>query len=246
MEMQKFVINLKRRNDRLDKFTKICPYNNVQTVYGFDAKNPLDESVEEQAIYYILRSLRLTNGECGVWISHLRIWENIVKNQIENAMIFEDDALFNNRFLEVMNNINIDTMPKNSIIFIGGRFNDNFIMPDQFIIPYNKYICQSNLSKFNGVLHDRTLHAYIISFHVAKQLIEVFHNKLKDPDCKVIDPVDHFVIRGLRALNYPIYSIAIFYTYFLIFFIKKFFEFFLPTSSQQLIFPPNIPVRVPI
>ena len=213
MEINKFVINLKRRPDRLEKFTKSCPYKNVETVYGFDAKNPLHESIEEQEMYNILKTKKLTSGECGVWISHLRIWENIVKKGLEYAIIFEDDAVFNPIFLEIMNNINMNTsvsnynnIPKESIIYIGGRFHENFIMPLQYTISYNKYICQSNFLNFNGVLHDRTLHAYIISSNIAKILIEHFKNKLNTNSCKIIDPVDHFVIRTLRLLDLPIYN----------------------------------------
>jgi hypothetical protein len=38
--MKKFVINLKRRPDRLETFLQRCPYHDVEIVYGFDGKNP--------------------------------------------------------------------------------------------------------------------------------------------------------------------------------------------------------------
>ena len=37
--MKKFVINLKRRPDRLTNFLNNCPYGDVEIVYGFDGKN---------------------------------------------------------------------------------------------------------------------------------------------------------------------------------------------------------------
>jgi GR25 family glycosyltransferase involved in LPS biosynthesis len=68
-DIKKFVINLKRRPDRLETFKKNCPFTDVEVVYGFDGKY---EKGKEQDITY---KLKLKPGEIGVFISHLRIFK---------------------------------------------------------------------------------------------------------------------------------------------------------------------------
>ena len=75
--MKKFVINLKRRPDRLESFQERCVYKDIEVIPGFDGKNPHLESKKEQKIYKSLPQ-RLQPGARGVWISHLRIWKQII------------------------------------------------------------------------------------------------------------------------------------------------------------------------
>ena len=197
--MKKFVINLKRRPDRLKQFLERCPYTDLEIVYGFDAKNPHLENKKERKIFdSFSNSRKVRTGARGVWISHLRIWKKMVDTGIQRAMIFEDDALFNENFEESINDLNYPESM--NILFIGGRFTKNFIMPPEYSIKSTKNVVQSNFNNFNGVYHDRTAHGYIITFDTAKLLIEIFKNT-RDPD-----EVDHFIIRKLRSLEIPVHN----------------------------------------
>jgi len=197
--MKKFVINLKRRPDRLKQFLERCPYTDVEIVHGFDAKNHHLENKKERKIFESFsNSKKVRLGARGVWISHLRIWKKMVNDSIKLAMVFEDDALFNENFEESINNL---IFPENlNILFIGGRFTKNFIMPPEYTLKSTPNVVQSNFNKFNGVYHDRTAHGYIINIRIAKLLIEIFNNT-QDPD-----EVDHFIIRKLRSLEIPVYN----------------------------------------
>ena len=42
--IEKFVINLERRPDRLNKFLDKCPLNDVKVISAFDGQNPEKES----------------------------------------------------------------------------------------------------------------------------------------------------------------------------------------------------------
>ncbi len=60
-------------------------------------------SVEEKALYseelnkkYFRHSL--TEGEIGCYLGHRKIWQHMVENQIERAIILEDDVLFHDNF----------------------------------------------------------------------------------------------------------------------------------------------------
>jgi glycosyl transferase family 25 len=194
--MKKFVINLKRRPDRLHTFQQRCPYphTDIEIVYGFDGKNPSEESKKEQKIKF---PSRLQPGARGCWISHLRIWKKIVDQGIPIAMVFEDDVLFSDTFLDIMGKI---VLPDNGIVYFGGRFVPNFVIPSMYCLPVNEHISQSNFKNFSNVYHERTTHGYIITLKLAKLFLEIFNNT-PEPDA-----IDQFMIQKLKALDIPVYN----------------------------------------
>ena len=198
MSIKKFVVNLKRREDRLNLFQSRCPYNDVEVVYGFDGKLSINESKKERKIFEGFPQ-RLQYGARGCWISHLRIWKKIVDQGISVAMVFEDDAIFNEEFSEKMESV-LNNLPEYGIVYFGGRFNKNFTIPENYSIKVNEYINQSNLSNFNNVYHERTTHGYIITYKIAKLLIELFNNT-PHPDA-----LDQFMIHKLKVLDIPVYN----------------------------------------
>ena len=175
--MKTFVINLKRRQDRIDNFFEKCPLpkESIEVIYGFDAKSPELENKKEQHIFKNkLKNLgtRLNRlGERGVFISHLRIWKKIVNENISQALIFEDDALFSSLFN--LNNIKLDI--QFNLLFLGGRFQPNFMMTPQTSAKVADNIVVHNYTYWDPTFHDRTAHAYIITFEFAKFLIELFN-----------------------------------------------------------------------
>ena len=96
--IKKFVINLKRRPDRLELFKKMCPFDNVTVIEGFDGKNMKDETsaIEKEMAS---RFVGLDPGEIGCYLSHLRVFNAIRKENLPYALIFEDDAIFCDNFL---------------------------------------------------------------------------------------------------------------------------------------------------
>jgi len=195
--MKKFVINLKRRPDRLDRFMKQCPYNDVEVVYAFDGKNPELESKKERKLLPKFPSDRQP-GAMGCSISHLRIWKKMVNENIPMAMIFEDDCNFEPNFKEFIDSL---VLPSNfKIVFPGGRFVRNFKPPPNAMIPVNEHIYQHNYNAWDNRAHERTLHCYILSFELAKFLISLFDIQTYPK------PADHFIIHNLKELNIPVHS----------------------------------------
>ena len=197
--MKKFVINLKRRTDRLEQFFKRCPYprETIEIVYAFDGTNPNSENKKEKKLISKFPKDRQP-GAIGCSISHLRIWKKIVNENISHAMIFEDDCLFDQNFLEFMNSIELP--PGFKIIYPGGRFHKNFTIPSTAMIPINTKVYQHNDTLWNNHLHERTTHCYIISYECAKFLIELF---IIQP---YPQPVDQFIIHNLKLLKIPVHS----------------------------------------
>ena len=197
--MKRFVINLKRRPDRLEQFYKRCPYpkESIEVVYAFDGKNPQEESKKERKLVTKFPMDRQP-GEIGCSISHLRIWKKMVNDNIPVAMIFEDDCFFDSSFLKFMDSLELP--PEFKILYPGGRFEKNFTVPESALIPVNGQVYQHNDINWNNRLHERTTHCYIITVGLAKFLINLF---------EIVDhpqPVDQWIIHSLKALKIPVHS----------------------------------------
>ena len=197
--MKRFVINLKRRPDRLDKFFERCPYSpeTFEVIQAFDGRNAHDENKKERKLVSKFPKDRQP-GAIGCSISHLRIWKRMVNENIPIAMIFEDDAYFDPKFSEFMETLEL---PENiSILFFGGRFTPGFVVPSQAMIPVNEKVYQHNDRCWNNRLHERTTHGYILRLPLARFLIELF-NISQSPQ-----PVDQFIIHSLKGIGLPVHS----------------------------------------
>jgi GR25 family glycosyltransferase involved in LPS biosynthesis len=192
--IKKFVINLKRRPDRLETFQKQCPFTDVEVVHGFDGKYARDEqSRSEKDMMY---KIKLKPGEMGVFISHIRIFKKILELQVSHAMIFEDDAIFCRDFLtRIEHNIPADT----SILYIGGRFEPEFKMTHCSKI--SESIVKHDSVPWVGDNMDRTLHAYIISKEMAQLCVNEFYRSLL-----INQAIDSWILALCRKYSLPIYN----------------------------------------
>lgn len=211
MNLKKFVINLKRRPDRLAQFFERCPFpqNEIEIVHGFDGKNPQLESEEEQEMFNTRFNAKQSipcqvrnPGEKGVFISHVRIWKKMMNENIHSALIFEDDALFNSNFLDVFNEINnFESFDENELLFyLGGRFKQNHMTKAECVDTITKNIICYNYSSYDGHSQDRTCHAYILNKKTAELYLQLFKNN------SVFHHVDHFMTIPFREQFIPIYS----------------------------------------
>jgi glycosyl transferase family 25 len=197
--MKRFVINLKRRPDRLSSFFKKCPYpqESFEIVEAFDGKSPENESKKEKKMLPKFYD-RINYGARGCAITHIRIWKKMVNDNIPVAMIFEDDANFSEHFYEFMESL---VLPENFlVVYFGGRFYKNFVSPPEDMIPINDKVYQVNCTNWNMRIHERTTHGYIITSKFAKFLINLFEISEQNEE------VDHHMIHTLKALNLPYHS----------------------------------------
>ena len=193
-----YVINLMRRPDRLKKFqdTSQIP---ATIFYGFDAKN---EFVNP---YPLIQCRKL--GEIGCFISHLQIYEKIMNEGHKWTLILEDDAIFcsdfNNKLATVMSEIS--TVPRPQILYIGGRFEPNFVMKSICATKVTEHIVKHRVSHthpWQHVEHDRTTHAYLVSLEGAATLLNAFRATTHP----IQIPIDYWILQTLLSLYQPIYN----------------------------------------
>lgn len=107
-----YVINLKRNKDRLNVFMKRAKDANVK-VERFEAVNGKElPKNHPDIVKYFIKNHNLNPGQIGCALSHIKIWEDAIKNNYKNIIVFEDDAIipvdFWNRFNKAYNNLPSD------------------------------------------------------------------------------------------------------------------------------------------
>jgi GR25 family glycosyltransferase involved in LPS biosynthesis len=198
--IEKFVINLERRPDRLNKFLDKCPLKDVKVISAFDGQNPEKESSDEKLLF---SKNSMKPGEIGCFISHLRIYKKIVEKNYQYAFIMEDDAIFcpdfHTKFLKVISEMPDDT----DILYIGGRFNPNFSM--KLCVKVSDTIVKHDMSspriRTSGSDVDRTTHAYIISNRMAKFFLDEFQTTNIIPS-----PIDSWILWKCLNNSITIYN----------------------------------------
>ena len=111
-----FIINLetecKKQNEMKEKLLQanIADYEFVKAVDGRNELNKYEFNLISNW-YDIKKQRKITVGEIGCALSHYFIWKKMVDNNIQRALILEDDVLFDDSFDEMykfVKNVSID------------------------------------------------------------------------------------------------------------------------------------------
>jgi GR25 family glycosyltransferase involved in LPS biosynthesis len=110
-----FVINLKRRPDRRDEVERLMAKHSVSFEF-VDAVDGAEKFKDESLADYYganfiderkTQNWQASPGQIGCWLSHVNIWKRMVAENIQSALILEDDICFvddfNKKFSEYFN-----------------------------------------------------------------------------------------------------------------------------------------------
>jgi glycosyl transferase family 25 len=175
--MKKYVINLKRRTDRLEQFKINYPYKELEIIEAFDGKY-LDKNEKNKDLYYKIinhkNSYDITNSELGCMVSHMSVWKKIIDSNTKYNLIFEDDAIFSDNFKTELDKIELDKYIDN-ILYVGGRHKPDFIMDKEFSIDVTDKLVKHNLDiEFNWNQQFRGAFGYLITKQFANILYYSF------------------------------------------------------------------------
>jgi GR25 family glycosyltransferase involved in LPS biosynthesis len=157
-----FIINMKRSIDRREhiiKKIKDSGLNNFKFVNAVDGKTDLCNYK-----FKLQHNNDINIGEIGCFLSHSNIWKYIIDNNIEYALVLEDDAVFHSCFNFYMNYImqNIHLYESYDLIKINNFKNiDNDICLDDMMLKVD---------------HIYNTSSYIISKNGAKKISELKPN----------------------------------------------------------------------
>lgn len=105
--MQIFVISLQNSTDRRNSITTQCERLGVKPVfidaiYGKDLSSSDIEKYCDQEKAKQLFGRELLLGEIGCALSHKKVYQKIVDEDIPYAIVLEDDAIIENEFIEAI------------------------------------------------------------------------------------------------------------------------------------------------
>lgn len=178
-----YVINLKKNKDRLKQFIEdsnkaFVKVDRFEAIYGKELPNDHPDIFK-----YFTKDNKLAPGQIGCALSHIKIWEDAIKNNYKNIIVFEDDALIPEDFWKKCDE-SFSALQENWDMLLLGCYP------------------QCNLDKDNKVLgygNDGT-HAYILSNNLIKKIL---------PNLKNIDiPIDTWLQKNIYK-QHNIYGINI-------------------------------------
>ncbi|MDG6473623.1 LPS biosynthesis glycosyltransferase [Glaesserella parasuis] len=140
-------------------------------VYGKDlSEEKLKEIDFEFYPKHFSARKQMTLGEVGCAMSHIKLYEYIVENNIDNAIILEDDAIVSLYFKEIISDALNKISPKYEILFLDHGKAKIYPFPKNLVERYRlaRYISPSKNSKRTII---RTT-GYIITQAGAKRLLE--------------------------------------------------------------------------
>uniref|UniRef100_A0A0N4ZVL9 Glycosyltransferase 25 family member n=1 Tax=Parastrongyloides trichosuri TaxID=131310 RepID=A0A0N4ZVL9_PARTI len=167
-----YLVNLKRRDERMKKMNEILKtvgfmYERVDAV---DGKQLTDKYIKEKIKFlpnyvdpYHKRPMK--KGEIGCFLSHYRIWEDVVNNNLNRVIVFEDDIRFSKNATGILRHLiyDIDNNKDTWDFIYFGRRKENPKVQEYFV-PGHKHLSTVTYSYW-------TL-GYALSYNGAKKLLE--------------------------------------------------------------------------
>ena len=178
---QIYVINLEKNKDRLNFFMDNANKAKLN-VKRFNAINGKEIS-KNSNIYkkYFKEESNLTPGQIGCALSHVKIWQDTIKNNYKNIIVFEDDAIipldFWNKFNNFYNNLpdNFDMLLISCCTCMGTYYNNSLVKAGS-----DGNWCSSG---------------YVITNNYCKKILDRIKNK------KIDDAIDSYIKTNYKNDN---------------------------------------------
>lgn len=171
--MKNYCLTLPEQPERTERARKHFEEHHIpaEFVQGFNgAKSGLQAThpynIDNPGTNYIIGPATI-----GIFISHLMVWSIVAHQDSEHAMIFEDDVIIGDNFVERLSRVVMrDAPPDFDMIFLGS--------------------CCTGGHKFQhikGEVYDvrwpQCLHAYILAKKAARTLLEGYRDVFGPIDC---------------------------------------------------------------
>ena len=102
-----YVINLDSRKDRLQSIDKDLKKINLEYERFSACDGKKIEIYSKDIDKYFDKNNKLTPGQIGCALSHIKIWEKAIKDNNKYTLVLEDDAIIPSNFWKKINNLDI-------------------------------------------------------------------------------------------------------------------------------------------
>jgi len=171
MDVQIFLINLKRANERRKKMFHRMKQLNMAFEYfeAIDGQTVSDEQIRLKFDNNFLKNLpaQFTRGAIGASLSHHSIYEKIVAQKIPWALILEDDVILHSDLHSVLQKVISEDIEDQLTLFYYQSFDAIKIQNSSSKALFGKFrLYDAPDQGYNGAA------AYLISEKVASRLLE--------------------------------------------------------------------------
>ena len=150
-----FCISLLSNKNRCEKMQKRFKELNIDVTI-FPASTPND--IKNNCAHY----LNIFQKACAQ--SHFNIWKHILTNNLEYALILEDDACFDKKFFEKINTFTLDVNDKNwHAIFLNAS--ESLKIQNKWVLCDEQYLCGGYILSQKGC--QILIHMYYNCLHAA-------------------------------------------------------------------------------
>lgn len=119
-----FIINLPEALDRRKKIDKLfkekrLDYEFIEAVDGrqYDVINHPIYNATKRLLYF---GKHMTGGEIGCFLSHKKVYQKMIDENIKKALIFEDDVILHDDFFDIVQKILSIPLNYDFVRFLGG------------------------------------------------------------------------------------------------------------------------------
>jgi len=180
-----FIINLPSDKIKKEIIKNRLLKNNIENYKFIDGIIPTGkELILFKEIKKDLNPLGRINyiGELGCFLSHKKIWEKCIKENLNNCLIFEDDIFFHKNFQDILES-NLQVFDEFDIVFMGSNQSifSNKINKDinnNFKLNKNYYSC-------NHLIGEKNIYSYgTFGYFIKQKTIQIFLNEMNLPNFK--------------------------------------------------------------
>ena len=100
LDLQIYVINMKKSNDRRQHIKKILNNYNYEFIDAIDGKK-LDKLIFNNILKNTIRPM--SHGEVGIFLSQKKLFETFLKSNNKYCLVLEDDISLHKNFLDQLN-----------------------------------------------------------------------------------------------------------------------------------------------
>jgi GR25 family glycosyltransferase involved in LPS biosynthesis len=196
--MKIFVLHYSKLVDRKKSIINQFEKNNI-TDYEFIEKYDINEITPSDSSMFDINYKKST---MSLILKHFYAYNEIANNTYDDALIFEDDAILCDNFIDKLNKY-IEQLPKDyDMLFIGDGC--NLHIEQNKIIP-NKNIYEKCLypTRWGGNGCSRCTDSYLISKKCAINLCEYINKIIKIN--KIKEAADFFINDAARDNNFKVY-----------------------------------------
>jgi GR25 family glycosyltransferase involved in LPS biosynthesis len=194
-----FVVHYSKLTDRKNHILRQFEKHGIhefEFIEGFDKDDITDENCRQFDPEYIMNR----RGELSLHLKHFYIYQMMVNEKIDEALIFEDDIILSDGFMEKLTEY-MTQLPSNyDMLFLG----DGCLLhiPSDQIVP-GQYIYKKNVEMDKDGIGGATrcTDSYIIHNRCAQKICDYITNM----KCNITLPIDWWLNIAARDNNLDVY-----------------------------------------